>query len=110
MALRQLPFTNPVRVELLAAWLVGAFVSMSPEVVALSLQQIRWQTTATVAVIVRQCGTEAGHRQAELDCGRDDSTPRWLSGANGRLEEVVQQQIFQRRIFVEGFLDIFEEA
>ncbi len=52
--LRQLSLANPVGVELLTAWLVGAFVSVSTEVVSLSLQQVRWQAASAVAVVVGQ--------------------------------------------------------
>ena len=40
--LGELAFADPVCVELLAARLVGAFIGVSTEVVALSLQQIGW--------------------------------------------------------------------
>ena len=52
--LRQFTFANPVGVEFFAARFVGAFVGMSTEVVALSLQQVGWQTTAAVTVVIGQ--------------------------------------------------------
>ncbi len=45
-------FPNPVGMELFATWLVGAFVGMSTEVIALSLQQIGWKGCSTVSIKV----------------------------------------------------------
>ena len=50
--LRQLPFTNPVRVELFTARRVGAFVGVSTKVVALSLKQVGRQSITAITVVV----------------------------------------------------------
>ena len=59
-------FADPVGVELLAARFVGSFVSVSPEVVSLSLQQVGREARSTVAIEVGQSRTEGRHRNAEL--------------------------------------------
>ena len=81
--LRQIAFADPVGVERLAASFVGSLVSMSTEVVSLSLQQVGGQAGSAVAVEVGQCRREGRDRDTHLYGGRDDSTPRRLSFLDG---------------------------
>ena len=100
-------FANPIGVE--RAGLVGAFVGVGAEVVALGLQQVCRQAVAAVAVVVGQGGGERGDGDAEFG-GRCDDVPPRVLGFVDRFGEVRrEQQVFELRIGVERFFDAVEE-
>lgn len=66
---------GPVGVVILPARLVGAFVGVRAEVVALGLQQVGWQLRAGVAVEEGQRRSHARHGDAVADGGGDDLAP-----------------------------------
>src|SRR5688572_13392058 len=85
--------TRPVRVEELAACLVGALVGMCAEVVALCLQQIRRQLCGSITVEIGERRAQARQRNAELYAGHDHSTPSRLTALDRVLEEWIEQQV-----------------
>ncbi len=82
----------------------------APEVVALRLQQVRWQTGLADAVVVRQRSGECWHRHAQLDTGDDDVAPRILNLGQSIGEVRSEQQVLQIWSGVERFFDPFQEA
>src|SRR5262249_36105094 len=101
---------RPVRMEKLAARPVHALVGVSAEEVALRLQQIRRQTLGAVSVEERERRREGGRRHAVLDGLDDGAPPRGLIFIQSPAEEIVEQQIGQLRILVEGLFDLAEKA
>ena len=103
-------FADPVGVEFFAAGFVCAFVGVGTEVVALCLEEVGWESSAAVAVEVGESGGEAGDGESELDGGGDDAAPGGLGFFDSGAEEVVEEEVFEGWIFVEGIFDVFEEA
>ena len=61
--------------------------------------------------IIESEGTRKGwHWDTQFDGLCDDVTPSSLTLGHGVLEEGVQQEVAQFRLFVEGFLDFTKEA
>ena len=100
---------GPVGVEKLAAGLVDPLVGVSPEVVALGLEQIGGKTFAAVAVEVGQSAAEGGYRYTVSDGGGDYASPGFLAGLD-RLSEVGgEEEVGQIMVAVESILDAAEE-
>src|ERR1035437_230956 len=100
---------GPVGVEELAAGLVEALVGVGAEVVALGLEQVCRQAAGAVAVEECERGGERRSGYAELDGGHDRLAPGRLILINGAREELVEQQIVEILLFVEGGLDVAQE-
>lgn len=79
---------RPVRVEHFAAWLVGTFVSMGTEEVALGLKQVGRQEFAPVAVVVAEGGAEGRNWNAG-QCGYGDKLPPVFLGV---IEDVLEER------------------
>jgi len=104
----QTAFTDPVSME--SAFFIRSLVGVSTKVIPLSLQQVGWQTSLSISVIVAQSGSEAGDRKSEFHGSRDRASPAGLSFFDGIAEEVVQQQVFQLWIFVKCRFDVLQEG
>src|ERR1041385_2456572 len=96
--------------EELAARFVYPLVGMSAKVIALSLQQVRGEPLASIGIVEGQGGAERRHGNAFFRRGGNDVTPRFLSLLDRLLEERVEQQIYEFRMFVVGFFDFAEEC
>src|ERR1019366_7042616 len=101
---------GPVGVEVLAAGLVDALVGVGAEVIALSLEQICGQALGAVAVEEGKCGGKRRGGYAELDGGCDGLAPGCLVLVDGAREELVEEQIVEFLLFVEGGFDVAEEG
>jgi len=95
---------GPVGVEKLAALFIDALVGVRAEVVALGLQQVGRQARTAVAVEESECRGEGGHRNSGLDRPRHHGAPGFLVLVDEFFEEVIEQQVGQRRVFVVGRL------
>ena len=109
-ARRRPAFAGPVGVEKLAARLVNALVGVRAKIIALRLQQIRWQVRTAVAVEKGQRGAERRNRDAAFDGGGNSRAPAFLAAFDFAAKIIVQQQVRELRIVVVGFLDFAEKA
>src|ERR1039458_8780186 len=100
---------GPVGVEELAAGLVEALVGVGAEVVALGLEQVGGQAAGAVAVEECERGRERRSGYAELDGGHDRLAPGCLVLVDGAQEELVEEQVVEVLLFVEGGLDVAQE-
>ena len=100
---------GPVGVEELAARLVDALVGVGAEVVALGLEQVGGQALGAVAVVEGERGGEGGRGHADLDGVDDGLAPACLVLVHSAREEIVEQQVGEVGILVEGGLDVAEE-
>ena len=73
------------------------------------MNEVSRQLFTTESVEERQSGGEGWNRDAPLDGGSDGLTPRVLAIVDGVLEEVVQQQVAEVRVLVEGCFDVSQE-
>src|SRR5690606_33674372 len=108
---RRLPaMPGPVGVEELSARLVDPLVRVSAEVVALGLQEVGRQATATVAVVERQRGR--GRRRGDTGHGRlrHGRAPAPLGRRQLGGEEGSQQEALELGVLVVRGLDVAEEA
>lgn len=85
---------GPIGMEKLSAQLVGPFVRMRPEKIALGLEQIGVQPCPTVAIKKRERARFGQHRDP---LQRRHAPPGGLGGFHFRAEERIQQQILQDR-------------
>ncbi len=88
---------------------IRTLIRVSTKVIPLGLQQIRWEPSQSIAVIVGQGGGEGWSGQAEMRRCHDHRSPRSLGLLDGVLEVGIEQQVFEIRLFIEGFLDAIEE-
>src|SRR5690349_11774826 len=66
---------GPVEMEELPPRLIGAFISVRPEVIPLRLKQVGGKSRGTVAIIVRQSAHEGRRGHAVGRRQADDATP-----------------------------------
>src|ERR1043166_8405361 len=90
--------SGPIGVEKLPARFVHPFISMRAKVVALSLQEVRGQPVAAIAVEVIQCAAETWRGDAELGGLHDHATPRRLALADSAAEKLVEEEVHEVRI------------
>ncbi len=90
-------------------FLVDSLIGVSTKVVALSLQQVGWQSLHPVTVVIAQSRAEGGDRNAQDRCRSHDRAPRLLGTLDRFLKERMQQQVFEVRILVESFFDVVQE-
>src|SRR5262245_44025192 len=102
--------SGPVRMEELAARLINAFVGVGAEVIALGLQEICRETFGAVTVVESQSGAERRDGNAFLGGHGHNVAPGALGFLDLAFEKLIQKQIRELRIFVEGFLDVPKEA
>src|SRR5437763_13258621 len=100
---------GPVRVEELSARPINTLIRVRAEVITLSLQQVGGKACRAVAVVKGKRGRERGRGNAVLDGADDGATPPFLIIIQQAAEEVVQKQIFEITVLIEGFLDFSEE-
>jgi hypothetical protein len=82
---------------------------MRAEIVPLRLQQVRRQPPAAVAVEKRQRRVECRHWNAQLDGLHRHPPPGFLAALDHAAEVIVQQQVLQVWVLVEGLLDLPQE-
>lgn len=99
---------GPVGVDELAR-AAEQLVSMGAEVIALSLNQVRGKHCRTVSVVECKGGGEAWSRNAQRDGRSNHTAPRTLALGDFLAEKVIQQEIIQRLILIEGILDVAQE-
>src|SRR5690348_17425593 len=92
-----------------SAGAIDAMVGMRAEVVTKALDEVGWSALAPVAVVVSKRRREGRNRDALVDRGFDDPPPRRLSFGQRVLEEGVEHQARQARVFLERVLDHAEE-
>jgi hypothetical protein len=79
------------------------------EVVTLGLQKVCRQVLGPVTVIERQGSGKGGRRDTELNTLSDSTSPARLGSVDGRLEEVVEEQVFEVRLSAVGLGDVRKE-
>ena len=89
--------------------IVQSLVGVRAEVVPLRLDEVGREPLAAIPVVERQRRGEAGGGHAQLDGGGDDLAPGGLAVVDGALEEVVQEEVVQLGVLVEGLLDVAQE-
>src|SRR6266853_922155 len=72
-------------------------------------EQIRRKHGGAILVVERQRGAERRHRNAALHRGGHDVAPPFLATLDFAAEIIIEQQVHQLWIVVEGFLDLAEE-
>ncbi len=93
-----------------ASRFVDSFVGVRSKIISLCLQQVGRQATAAIAIVESQGSTHGRHRNAHLNGRGDHSAPGCLCFLDGVLEERVDEQVLQLRIFVKRFLYLAEEG
>ena len=102
--------SRPIGVEELAARLVHALVSVRAEEIALGLQQVGGQAPRAVPVVKRQRRAEGRRGHAVLGGQNHAAAPGCLVVDQRLAEEVIEEQVAQARVLVEGFLDLAQET
>src|SRR5262245_41107863 len=92
------------------AFFVGAIVCLSTEVIAPVLPLVGRQAFLANAVVVGQRARERWHWNAELRRSHNDVAPGFLGLCSRFLEIRSEQQVFQVRIGIERFFDVFQKA
>jgi hypothetical protein len=92
------------------AGVVEALVGVCAKVVALGLEEVGREALRAVAVIERQRSAKCGDWDAEEGCLRDNDAPRVLAALDGLGKEVVEEQVGQLRVLLEGIADVAQEA
>ena len=88
---------------------VDALVGVCTEVIPLRLEQIRWQSSESITVVVCERRRECWNGEAEMACCHDHGSPRRLSLLDGLGEVWEKKQVFKVGLSVEGFFDPIEE-
>ena len=91
------------------ARLAEKLIRMRAEVVPLRLEKVRRESLRTESVVESQSRAEAGRRHAEPDGRSYDLTPRRLGAVDGVTEEVVEKEVGEVGLLVEGLLDVAQE-
>ena len=82
---------------------------VSAKVIPLPLKEVRRQVFAAVPVVEAQGGAEGRHRNAPEGALADDVSPAVLGVVDGLVEEVIEEQIFQVRVFPVCRGDVLQE-
>lgn len=88
---------------------VHQLVGVGTKIVPLRLQQICGQGGRAIAIVEAQGRGQSGHRYAPEEGIGHHLTPRALALLNGALEEVVEQQIRERRLAGVRILDVAQK-
>src|SRR5512136_2048261 len=99
---------RPVRVEELSTRLVYAFVLMSTKIIPLRLEEVGGQSRVPVPVEIVQCRGERRNPDSIGHRGRDNASPCSLRRFDLLLEEGIEQEVCESRIFIESLLDLPE--
>ena len=82
---------------------------MGPEIVTLSLQQVRRQARAPVCVVIVQRGAHRGNGDSEPNRGANHVPPRPLGLCHDPLEVRIQHQVGELAALAERLLDLSQE-
>lgn len=82
---------------------------MGPEVISLCLQKVCRQIFGAVTVVEAKSCAEGWRWNSPQGAFAYDVSPPWLCFVDGSIEEVVEQKIFEIRIFAIRRGDVFEE-
>ena len=79
------------------------------KVVTLGLKKVGREVFSAITIKPRQSSTEARSRDTENSSFRNNISPSGLRLVNGFIEEVVEEQILEVRVFAVGSSDVFQE-
>lgn len=84
-------------------------VSVSTEVISLSLEKVSGELGGSVAIVERKSGGEGRSGDTPLDSLGNDDSPRGVGLLNGGLEEVVEEQVLEVGVVSVSLGDVSKE-
>jgi hypothetical protein len=82
---------------------------VGPEVVTLSLQQVRRKILGSVSIVEAQSSAESRGGDTPKGTLADDVSPSVLSLVDGLVEEIIEQQVLEIGVVSVCMCDIFQE-